>query len=129
MKSMFGYMGHQPFELSQATLTLPSVTSHIVPINRHTHTHNALVCKGCTTRQAQSHAHTASLSLIIHYTRRTVHTGDEAFKKGAVVDSLALKIQTYFKKRPTEKIFGQTTFKKRPKKVKRQTRKSYGQPT
>jgi len=40
----------------------------------------------CTTRQAQSHAHTASLSLIIHYAGRNAHTGDQTFKKGVVDD-------------------------------------------
>jgi len=72
-------------------------------------------------RQAQSHTHTASLSLITHYTRRNAHTGDETFKKAVVVDSLhSLALtQTHFQKRPTEKIFGQTTFKKTAKKAKR----------
>jgi len=48
-------------------------------------------CKVCTKRQAQSHTHTASLSLKIHYTGRNAHTEDQTFKKGVVVDSLALK--------------------------------------
>jgi len=44
MKSMFGYMPNQPYGLLQATSTLWSITSHITPINRHTHTHNGLAC-------------------------------------------------------------------------------------
>ena len=43
------------------------------------------------------HPHTASLSLIIYYTRRNAHTGDETIKKGVVAESLALKYRHIFK--------------------------------
>ena len=45
----------------------------------------------------KSHPHTASLSLIIHYTRRNAHAGDETIKKGVVAESLALKYRHIFK--------------------------------
>jgi len=63
----------------------------------------------------KSHPHTASPSLIIHYTRRNARTGDETIEKGVVAESLALKYRHIFKKRP--------------KKAKRPTKKSCGQPT
>jgi len=56
---MFGYTPYQPYGLLQVIPTLWSITSHITPIN--THTHNGLACKVCTTQQAQSQIHTASL--------------------------------------------------------------------
>jgi len=49
------------------------------------------------TGSTESHPHTASLSLIIHYTRRNAHTGDGTFKKRVVLDSLALKYRHIFK--------------------------------
>jgi len=72
---------------------------------------HGLACKVCTTGKAQSHIHTASLSLIIHHTRRNAHTDYKTFTKGAVLDSSALKYKGIFKN------FDQTSFKKRPKKA------------
>jgi len=134
---------YQTYELSQATLTLPypyglSVTSHTARISRFIRTHTAAwpaKCKVCTTRQAQPRTQTTVSRFLLyslHRAKRTHTTGDQTFEKGVVVDSFSLalvKIQTYFQKRSTEKIFGQTTFKKRPKKAKRPTQKSYGQST
>ena len=61
--------------------------------------HNGLVCIARSAQRGKhkSHTHTASLSIIIHYTRRNAHTGDETFKKGVVVDSLGLKYKHIFK--------------------------------
>jgi len=69
--------------------------------------------------------HTASLSLISHYTRQSeTHTqGTSIIKRCVVVESLALKQNEYtvdtFQKRSTENIFDQMTFKNRPKNAKR----------
>ena len=84
------------------------------------HTHNGLacMCKVCTTRQAQSHIHSASLSLIIHYTRWHAYAGDETFKKGVVVDSSVLKYRHIFK----------NSQNKPNGNAKGSTQKSYGQP-
>jgi len=44
-----------------------------------------------------AHSHCLAL-LIIHYTGRNAHTGDQTFKKGVAVDSLlALKYTQIFK--------------------------------
>jgi len=52
----------------------------------------------CTTRQAQSHTYTASLSLVIHYTRRNAHTGDETSEKAlSLTVYLGLKYRHIFK--------------------------------
>jgi len=72
MKSMFGYMPYQPYALLQAISTLWSVTNHLTPATRYTHTLNGLAYKVCTTRQGQSHSNTASLSL---HKARCTHSG------------------------------------------------------
>ena len=97
------------------------------PINRHTHTHNGLACKVCTTGQAQSHTHTASLSLIIHYTRRNAHTGDKNFKKGIVVDILALKNRHILKNGQQKNLQRNDLQKTANPKIVRPTNLKYGQ--
>jgi len=64
------------------------------------------------SRRAQSHTHTASLSLIIYYTRRNAHTGEKTFKKYVVVDSLALNTNRHiFKQKKTYCIFNRKIFR------------------
>jgi len=45
----------------------------------------------------KSHPHTASPSLIIHYTRQNAYTEDEIFKNDVVIDSLVLKYRHIYK--------------------------------
>ena len=59
-------------------------------------------CKVCTTRQTQSHTHTATLSHLIHYTGRNPHTGDQIFKNGQKSQTANPKIV-----RPTRLKYGQ----------------------
>jgi len=64
----------------------------------------------------KSHPHTASFSLIIHYTRRNAHTEDETIKKVVVVESSALKYRPrYIFKYGPQKHFQLNNLQKRPK--------------
>ena len=122
-----GYTRYQPHGLSQAIPTLWPVTSHTPPIN--TYTHNSLACTVCTTRQAQvTPSHCLAFTYNSLHKAKRIHRGRD-FQKWCCHWQFSLKIQTYLQKRPTENIFGQTTFKKWPKNAKRPAQKSYGQPT
>jgi len=99
MKSIFGYTRHQPYGLLQA-IQHPYEQVYV----RTRTTAWPAKCKVCTKRQAQWHTHTASLSLVIQYTRRNAHTGDETFRKSVVVDSLALKYRHILKNGQQKKV-------------------------
>jgi len=73
-------------------------------------------CKVCTTRQAKPHTHTTSLSLVIQYTGRNVHTGDQTFKKSVVLDNLSLKYRRIFKNGQQKKISAKRPLKNGQKK-------------
>jgi len=125
MKSMFGYTWYQPYGLSQVIPTLPYSYGLLQAIQhrwtgiRTRTTASPAKCKVCTTRQAQSHAHTASLLLIIHYTGRNARIADQAFKKGVVVVNLTLKyrhLNMILSKTANRKIFRPNDLQKRAKK-------------
>jgi len=131
---MFGCTQHQPYGLSQAISTLPypyglSVTSHTARISRYAHTHTGLACKVQGLHNAASttaHSHCLAFTCnSLHRAKRT-HRGPD-FQKRCCCWQFSLKNQTYFQKRPTEKIFGQTTFNKTAKKAKRPTNLKFGQ--
>jgi len=88
------------------------------------HTHNGLACKVQGLHNvANTIAHSHCLSLIFNYTWRNAHTGDETFKKGVVVDSLALKycIDVFWTTANRKIFFRQMTLKKQLEKPNGQT--------
>jgi len=132
MKSTFVYTRYQSYGLSQAIPTLPHPYCLLQAIQHgwtgiRTTACWPAKCKVCTTRQAQSHT-PASLSLVIHYTEQNTHTGHQTFKKGVVVDSLALKNIDIFSKTANRKNFRPNDLQKTANsKIVRPTNLKYGQ--
>jgi len=120
---------HKSYQPYAIPMVCYNFTNHTAPINRYTHTHNSLACKAqglYNAANAIAHSHCLAF-IIIHYTGRNAHTGDQAFKKGVVVDSLALKYRHIFKNGQQKKVSAKRP-SKTAKKNKRPTQKSYDQP-
>ena len=126
---------HKSYQPYAIPMVCYNFTNHTAPINRYTHTHNSLACKAQGLyNAANAIAHSDCLAfIIIHYTGRNAHTGDQAFKKGVVVDSLALKYRHIFKNGQQKKVSAKRPSKTAKKKqtanpkIVRPTSLKYGQ--